>query len=96
MISSFIITFRETLEAALIIGIILAYLAKTKKERYNKIVYIGIISAVVASMMGAFLFNTLAGGFEGKAEQMFEGISMLFAAFLLTFMIFGVYENFLA
>jgi len=87
MVSSFIITFRETLEAALIIGIILAYLAKTKKERYNKIVYIGIISAVVASMMGAFLFNTLAGGFEGKAEQMFEGISMLFAAFLLTFMI---------
>lgn len=87
MISSFIITFRETLESALIIGIILAYLIKTKRERYNNIVYVGIVSAVVASIIGAFLLNMLAGGFEGIAEQIFEGIAMLFAAFLITFMI---------
>lgn len=87
MISSFIITFRETLEAALIVGIILAYLIKTNREKYNNIVYLGVISAIVASIIGAFLFNTLAGGFEGKAEEIFEGISMLFAAFLITFMI---------
>lgn len=87
MISSFIITFRETLEAALIVGIILAYLIKTKKERYNNVVYIGIVSAVVASLIGAFLFNILAGGFEGRAEEIFEGVAMIFAAFLITFMI---------
>jgi len=87
MISSFIITFRETLEAALVVGIVLAYLVKTKKEKYNPIVYIAVVSAVIASILGAFLFNALAGGFEGRAEQIFEGISMLFAAFLLTFMI---------
>ncbi len=87
MISSFIITFRETLEAALIVGIILAYLVKTKEEKYNPIVYIAVVSAIGASIIGAFLFNALAGGFEGRAEQLFEGISMLFAAFLLTFMI---------
>src|SRR3989338_6549922 len=87
MISSFIITFRETLEAALIVGIILAYLIKTNREKYNNIVYLGVISAIVASIIGAFLFNTLAGGFEGKAEEIFEGIALLFAAFLITFMI---------
>ena len=87
VLSSFIITFRETLEAALIVGIILAYLIKTKKERYNNIVYIGIISAVIASLVGAVLFNTLAGGFSGRAEEIFEGIAILFAAFLITFMI---------
>ena len=87
MISSFIITFRETLEAALIVGIVLAYLVKTKKEKYNPIVYIAVVSAIAASILGAFLFNALAGGFEGRAEQIFEGVSMLFAAFLLTFMI---------
>ncbi len=87
MISSFIITFRETLEAALIVGIILAYLAKTKRQKYNNIVYIGIVSAIIASIIGAFLFNTLTSGFTGRAEEIFEGIAMLFAAFLLTFMI---------
>jgi high-affinity iron transporter len=87
MIAEFIITFRETLEAALIIGIILAYLLKTKQTKYNNLVYIGVGSAVVASVIGAFLFNTLAGGFEGTTEQIFEGIAMLFASFLITLMI---------
>lgn len=87
MISSFIITFRETLEAALIVGIILTYLIKTKREKYNNIVYIGIVSAIVASIIGAFLFNAFAGGFTGRAEEIFEGIAMIFAAFLITFMI---------
>ncbi|MDP7180589.1 MAG: FTR1 family protein [Candidatus Woesearchaeota archaeon] len=87
MISSFVITFRETLEAALIIGIILAYLVKTKRTKYNNIVYLGITSAIIASIIAAFLFNSLAGGFTGRAEEIFEGIAMLFAAFLITFMI---------
>ncbi len=87
MISSFIITFRETLEAALIVGIILAYLIKTKREKYNNVIYLGIASAIVGSIIGAFLFNALAGGFTGRAEEIFEGIAMLFAAFLITFMI---------
>src|SRR3989338_4982332 len=87
VLSSFIITFRETLEAALVVGIILAYLIKIKKERYNNVVYLGIVSAVIASIIGAFLFNMLAGGFTGRAEEIFEGIAMIFAAFLITFMI---------
>lgn len=87
MIASFIITFRETLEAALIIGIILAYLVKIKKTKYNNIVYLGVSSAIVASLLGAFLFNHLAGGFTGTAEKIFEGIAMLVGAVLLTFMI---------
>jgi len=87
MISSFIITFRETLEAALIIGIILAYLIKTKREKYNNIVYLGIASAIIASIIGAFLFNSIAGGFTGRAEEIFEGFAMIFASFLITFMI---------
>ena len=71
MISDFIITFRETLEAALIVGIILAYLVKTKRIRYAPVVYIGIGTAVVASIISAFLFSALAGGFEGRAEEIF-------------------------
>jgi high-affinity iron transporter len=87
MIPSFIITFRETLEAALIIGIILSYLAKTGQTKYNNIVYISSASAIVASIIGALLFNNIAGGFTGRAEKIFEGITMLIGALLLTTMI---------
>ena len=87
MISEFIITFRETLEVALVIGIVLSYLARTKQTKYNNIVYVGIGFGIVASILGAFLFINLAGGFEGKAEEIFEGAIMLIGAFLLTTMI---------
>ena len=87
MISSFIITFREALEVALVVGIILGYLSKTKQTRYNKIVYLAISAGIILSVLTAILFNLLLGGFSGTAEQIFEGITMLAAALLLTTMI---------
>lgn len=87
MIASFIITFREALEAALVVGIILSYLAKIKQTKYNNIVYIGIVSGLLASIIGALLFINIAGGFSGRAEQIFEGVTMLVGALLLTTMI---------
>lgn len=87
MIESFIITFRETLEAALIVGIVLSYLVKTKQIKYNNVVYLGVVSGIVASIIGAWLFTGLAGGFSGRAEEIFEGITMLIGAALLTTMI---------
>ncbi|PIN78651.1 high-affinity iron transporter, partial [Candidatus Woesearchaeota archaeon CG10_big_fil_rev_8_21_14_0_10_34_8] len=93
MISSFIITFRETLEAALIIGIILSYLAKTKETKYNKIVYLGVFAGVIASILGAIGFHYIAGGFEGAAEEIFEGITMMIGAGLLTWMILWMLQQ---
>jgi len=87
MIASFIITFRETLEAALILGIVLSYLARTRQAKFNRVVYVGVASAVVASIVGALMFTNLAGGFTGRAEEIFEGVTMLIGATLLTTMI---------
>ena len=87
MIVSFLITFRETLEAALIIGIVLAYLSKTKNSRFNNLVYTAVFAGIVASIGTAFIFNSFAGGFDGRYEQIFEGITMLLGSFLLTTMI---------
>jgi high-affinity iron transporter len=87
MIPSFIITFREALEAALIVGIILSYLVRTKQTEYSNVVYMGVLSGIVASIIGALLFVRLAGGFTGRAEQIFEGTTMLIGALLLTTMI---------
>ncbi|MFX1520783.1 MAG: FTR1 family protein [Promethearchaeota archaeon] len=87
MIASFIIALRETLEAALIVGIVLSYLARTKQTKYNFVVYLGIIVGIIVSIIGAFLFVTVAGGFTGRAEEIFGGVATLVGALLLTTMI---------
>jgi len=93
MLSEAIITFRETLEAALVVGIILAYLNKTKQTAYNPTVYLAVASAIVGSILTAFAFTLLIGEFKGPAENLFEGGTMLFAALLLTTMIFWMLQQ---
>ncbi|MDD5614820.1 MAG: FTR1 family protein [Candidatus Methanoperedens sp.] len=88
ILPSFIITFREALEAALIIGIIAAYIAKLGRKDLNSYLAAGIIAAVIASAGVALVFKTIYGGLEGTAEQLFEGAAALTAAAVLTYMIF--------
>jgi high-affinity iron transporter len=79
---------REGLEASLIVGIVLAYLSKTENQRYFRIIWLGTAAAVAASVAtGAALFFTI-GELEGRAEQIFEGVAMLLAVAVLTWMIF--------
>jgi high-affinity iron transporter len=87
MLESFLITSRETLEASLVIGIVLGYLGRTNQKEHNRFVYYGIGAGLLLSILGAFIFIKVAGGFEGRAEELFEGTTMLIAAFLLTTMI---------
>lgn len=82
--TDFIITFRETLEASLIIGIILAYLSQTNRKVYNHIIYLAVFGAVIASLATAWLFNTFLGGFSGFAEEVFEGVAMLIASIMVS------------
>jgi high-affinity iron transporter len=87
MTAALLITLRETLEASLVAGIVFGYLKKTGQPQYKKYVWSGILSAIAVSLLGAWLFTTVAGGFEGRAEELFEGITMLVGAALLTTMI---------
>lgn len=93
MIADFVITFRETLEAALVVGIVLGYLAKTKQAKYNNVVYVGIVSGIVASIVVAMFFVNIYGGFTGRGEMIFEGATMLFGALLLSTMIFWMMKQ---
>jgi len=88
MLSSFLITLREGLEAALIIGIILAYLARTDNRQAFKPVWLGVSLAVLVSLIAGVLIFFLAGEFTGRAEEIFEGFAMFIAAGVLTWMIF--------
>ncbi len=93
MLASFLITFREALEAALIIGIIAAYVAKIGRKDLNRYIYAGIIGAIVASMAVALVFKIVYGELKGTAEQLFEGAAALTAAVVLTYMIFWMAAN---
>src|SRR3989338_2158643 len=93
MLESFLVTSRETLEASLVVGIVLGYLAKTNNNNYRKTVYYAIIFGILASILSAFTFTLVAGDFEGRAEQIFEGATMLIGAFLLTTMILWMMQQ---
>lgn len=79
---------REGVEAALIVSIILAYLAKTGNQRHFGKIWLGTGLAIAVSVaVGLVLFVTI-GGFEEPAEQIFEGFAMLTAAGVVTWMLF--------
>ncbi len=93
MLPGFIITFREALEAALIIGIIAAYIAKLGRTDLNRYLAAGIIAAIIASAGVALIFKIIYGGLSGRQEQLFEAAAALTAAAVLTYMIFWMAEN---
>ena len=86
--ASFLIVLREGLEAALIVAIILAYLAKTNNREQFKSVWMGLAGAVVVSLLTGFVIFVTAGELPKRGEEIFEGIAMLTAVGVLTWMIF--------
>lgn len=82
MLQAFIITLREGVEAALIIGITLAYLAKIGRPELRKSVYAALVAAVAGSVGVAILLSRLNWN-----QDIFEGWIMLAAAFFVVTMI---------
>lgn len=56
---TFVVTLREGVEAALVVGIVLAYLAKAEQTRLNTWVYAGIGVGIAASVLVGVVFNGL-------------------------------------
>jgi high-affinity iron transporter len=82
LLQAFIITLREGVEAALIIGITLAYLNKIQRQDLRRSVFIALASAFVASIAVAILLSRFQ-----FSEDLFEGWVMLAAAFFVLSMI---------
>ncbi len=84
MLQAFIVTLREGVEAALIVGIVLAYLSKIGRPDLRKPVYAGLATAFVGSIGLAILLSRIE-----LNEDSFEGWVMLAAAvFVVTMIIF--------
>jgi FTR1 family protein len=82
MLQAFIITLREGVEAALIVGITLAYLAKIGRNDLRKAVYAALGAAFVGSIGIAIVISRLNWN-----EDIFEGWIMLVAAFFVVTMV---------
>lgn len=88
MLPSFLLALREGIEAALIIGIVIGTLQKINRPALAKAVWAGTACAAALSLLAAIVLNVIGASLEGKAEEIYEGITMLVAAGVLTWMIF--------
>lgn len=93
MAPSLLLSLREGLEAALIIGILLGTLKKIDRLEYRPIVWAGTFSAIALSLIAGIGIYALGTSFEGQAEEVFEGITMLLAAGVLTWVILWMHHQ---
>lgn len=88
MIANYLIGLREGLEAALIVGILAAYLIKIGKREQFKTLFTGVALAVLASIaLGFVLTFVIDEAPEGTAE-LIAGIASIIAVAFATYMIF--------
>ena len=79
---------REGVEAALIVSIICAYLARTGNRRHFPRVFLGAgLAAVLSAVLGVALYLTV-GSFEAPYRQLFEAVALLLATGVVTWMLF--------
>ncbi len=83
MLSAFLIALREGVEASLVVGIILVYLARTSRSHLTRYVWGGVAAAVALSLAVAIAlerFNISEDGFEGL-------LLLVAAAFVVTMVV---------
>jgi len=85
---SLVITLREGVEAALIVGIVLGYLRKTGRQAWNRYVWWGLAAAVVASLAAAYVVHR----FE-VVEDAYEGWLMLIGAAFVATMVYWMWRT---
>lgn len=88
MLSTFVIALREGLEAALIVGILVAYMVRTNRRELLKPLWTGVAIALLASLaLGAILSFTSAE-LSSLGEKLFAGLTSFIAVGLVTWMVF--------
>lgn len=98
MIPSFLITFREVIEASLIVATILGILVKLRHIKSIRVVWLATLAAFAASL-GFLLFGSLVGIkvqelYTGRTEELIEGILMVTSAVFITWAVFFLHTYF--
>lgn len=97
MIAAFLITFREILEASLIVATILSILTKLEFTSSKKTVWIAagaaLLSSVFLLVIGSIFGFEVQEIFE-EHEALFEGIVMIVSALFITWAVFFLHKTF--
>ena len=94
MAVTFLISFRESLEAFLLVGILLAYLRRLGGARYAKWIYVGVVMGLLASVVAAFVLQVVVDQFSNELYRaiLTAGI-MLAASCILTYMAIWMHKQ---
>jgi high-affinity iron transporter len=90
MLEALVITLREGVEAALVVGIVLSYLKKTRRLAAVRTVYAGLASGVVASLILGGLLHRLKVSELGDA---YEGGLMLVASVFVATVVWWMWRT---
>jgi high-affinity iron transporter len=93
LLPSYLLSLREGIEAALIIGIVIGAVRKINRTDLTSAIWFGALSALIVSGLAAILLTRFGLELEGTAEPIFEGFTMLLAAGILTWMIFWMNQQ---
>ncbi|VAX16190.1 Ferrous iron transport permease EfeU [hydrothermal vent metagenome] len=94
MTGSLLITFREGLEAFLVVGIILSYLARVDMKKYSKWVFLGAGLGLAFAFALALLFQLVYTGYKSAIGELYLKVSIMgFAALVLSYMVVWMSKN---
>ena len=88
MLVAYLIMLREGIEAALIVGIVAAYLKQTGRARFMPAVWTGVVLAATLCLALGIAMNVAEAEFPQKQQELFEGAVALVAVGVLTSMVF--------
>lgn len=88
VLATFVVVFRETLEAALIVAIVLTVLYRLRATRYARYVWASTAAAIAASFVVGWLLSLATQRTQGQWEKILEGSISLVACAVLTYMVF--------
>lgn len=98
MIPSFLITFREVIEASLIVATILGILVKLNHTKEIRTVWVATIAAAMVSVLllglGSLFGIKIQEVYTGRTEEFIEGILMIVSACFITWAVFFLHTYF--
>lgn len=98
MVPSLLITFREVIEASLIVATILGILTRLNRKQEIKTVWAATLAASAASILllatGSLFGLKMQEIYSGRTEEFIEGILMITSAIFITWAVFFLHNQF--